>query len=134
MTYDDFSFEKLSEIPVANWNKIDKNEYNSVIIVPMNELHESGFKCMTYLFCKGQEIICRSEGCSDVLHLDGIGGYGQWDPAKDLPIALPPRAWSIDCLPNGYLRLFCSNGKIINGNGLSDYAIFAEIKPRKNKE
>ena len=126
MNCNDFSFERLKEIPVCHWDKEDKEEYNAVIIVPMPEMHESGYRCMTYLFCKGEEIICRNNGYSDVLHIDGIGGYGDLNQMGMLPTKIEPRGWSIDCLPNGYLRLFSTKGKIKNGNGLSDYEIYGK--------
>lgn len=120
----DFCIEDLDSIEELPCFCADKNKYDTVIIVPMGTIHESGYMNMTFLFCKGNEIICRSSGVSDSLHIDGIGGYGYWKSGP-IPESLPPRAWSIDCLPNGYLRLFCSGKKINNGNGASDYEIFA---------
>lgn len=127
MTYEEFTFEKLSQIPIINWDKKDNNRYDSVIIVPMNDVHDSGYRCMTYLFCRGNTIVARNNGCSDVLHLDGIGGYGDWTKEQTIPKKILPKAWRVDCLPNGFLRIFC-RGKIKNGNGLSDYDIFADVK------
>lgn len=125
MTYEEFSIEKLDEIPVVPLFEEDDNEYDSVVIIPMNYMHDSGYMCMTYLFCKGTEIICRSHGNSDVLHIDKIGGYRHYDyPNKTLP-QFAPVGWKIDCLPNGYLRLFC-NEKIINCDGISDWEICAK--------
>lgn len=52
--------------------------FNSLVIIPTRHKHESGFMCMDFVAVDHKdEPICRLSGCSDVLHLDGIGGYGK---------------------------------------------------------
>ena len=131
MNYNDFTIDKLNEIPVLDWHGENNRLYDSVVIVPTKEIHDSGYMCMAFLFCIKEEIIGKSMGCADVLNLDGIGGYGL-KPSSiatlsgGLPQSTSIKAWSIDCLPNGYLRIFC-RGKIKNGGGLSNQEIFAEV-------
>ena len=116
--------ERLEEIPVVD---SDEREYTSVVIVPMDELHDSGYRCMCFLFCDGDEIVCRSHGGSDVLHIDGIGGLGNWYGGK-IPDKVDPKGWCLDCLPNGYLRLFSYRKikpDIMDG---SSYEVFGKSK------
>lgn len=84
-------------------------EFNGVVIVPTNKLHYSGFGYMKFALTNGDEVVGCVGGGSDVIHLNGIGGYG-----KDFDEALKTNMvkridWSIDCLPNGLIRLFCSH-------------------------
>ena len=97
--------------------------FYSLVIIPQEEMHESGFRCMDYVAVKRDgEPIIRLSGCSDVLEIDGIGGYGDWH-GKPIPDSRPIQGWKIDCLPCGYLRLFC-NGRIKAGNAVSSFEIF----------
>ena len=85
---------------------------NSIVIIPTNKIHESGYLCMDYVAVgKDMEPICRFDGYSDVLAIDGIGGYGKHYEAMSFPgypkCLIECKGWSIDCLPkSGYLRLF----------------------------
>ena len=115
---------RIGEIPLVD---SDEREYTSVVIVPMDELHDSGYKCMCFLFCDGDEIVCRSRGWSDVLHIDGIGGFGDWY-GGELPKKVDPKGWRIDCLPNGYLRLFGQYKIRTKGWDTSSYEIFGKSK------
>lgn len=95
----------------------------SLVIIPQEEMHDSGFRCMDYVaVARSGEPIMRLSGFSDVLEIDGIGGYGEWN-GKNLPLSRPIQGWKIDCLPCGYLRLFC-NGRIKAGAGISSFEIF----------
>lgn len=84
--------------------------FDSVIIVPMDELHESGYRCMKFILCndyKG-EIIGVVGGWSDVINLDGIGGYGiDFDRSFKTGMC-PCVGWQLDCLACGCLRLYTS--------------------------
>jgi hypothetical protein len=79
------------------------SHFKSIVIVPMmdSELHESGYRCMKYVFVDGNdEIIGVSSGKSDVIFLNGIGGYGLTD-------SYPRVGWQMDCLPSsGCVRLY----------------------------
>lgn len=96
--------------------------FHSLVILPMDYLHDSGYKCMDFVAVdEDGEPICKLSGCSDVLHLDGIGGYG-----KSCLVGVtnrPIQGWRIDCLPCGLLRIFC-NGWIEAGHALSDFQIY----------
>ena len=96
------SKKDFSAVPErASWDaKVEL--FNSLVIIPTKHMHDSGFMCMDFVAVDDKnEPICRLSGCSDVLHIDGIGGYGkQYVPGV---MSRPIQGWSIDCLPCGYL-------------------------------
>lgn len=103
----------------------DIGEFNALVIIPQDYAHDSGWMCMDFVAVnKEGEPICRLSGCSDVLNLDGIGGYGNWR-LGELPSRIEPKGWSIDCLPCGYLRLF-SRSTMTAGATLSNFEIHAK--------
>ena len=111
--------------------------FDRLIIVPQNEVHESGYNMMSYVLVMKGEIVGKIGTSSDVLHLDGIGGYGEWNPSKgELPRTAPIRAWSIDCLPGSKcVSLFCGYNEMkledsFDGisNCLSDISIYGRDK------
>ena len=122
MTKEDF--EKVPER--GGWSR-DIGEFNALVIIPQDYAHDSGWMCMDFVaVSKDGEPICRLSGCSDVLNLDGIGGYGKWRADElELPNRIEPKGWSIDCLPCGYLRLF-SRSMMTAGPALSSFEIYAK--------
>ena len=68
----------------------------------------------------------RLSGCSDVIHIDGIGGYGKdwYRVFGSVPECIPPKGWSIDCLPkSGLLRIFCDKYMECD-NALSSFSVY----------
>lgn len=123
MTKEDF--EKVPERD--GWSK-DIGEFYSLVIIPMDYAHDSGWMCMDFVAVdKENEPICKLSGCSDVLNLDGIGGYGRYRDWRngELPKFIKPKGWSIDCLPCGYLRLF-GRSTLTAGPALSNFEIYAK--------
>ena len=106
--------------------------FNSFVIIPTDEKHESGYMCMEFVAVDDETVEpgCRMSGVSDVVELDGIGGYGDdLNSAKriDGKIHIEPKGWKIDCLPCGYLRIF-ARGKVYVDDpfALSSFEIYAE--------
>lgn len=126
MTMKKKDFEK---IPLKDWN--EEVIVDNVIIVPSRVKHDSGYLCMSFVGCVGNEPVIRTANCSDVLHIDGTGGYGDWWKGinSKIPESIKPKGWKIDCLPCGLLRIFCTSYKIKLGHGLSDFDIIA-IDPK----
>lgn len=89
---------------------------------------------MDFVAVKDGKCLCRLSGCSDVIHIGGIGGFNQTDWAEryqGVPSNIPPVGWSIDCLKkSGLLRLFTTE-KLTVGMALSSFAIYSRIKVRK---
>jgi hypothetical protein len=115
-------FENLS---CRGWNK-DIGLFDSLIILPgkSRPLHDSGYRFMDFIAVKNDIAICRLSGCSDVLHLNGIGGYGNRNFKNMLPKTQPILAWNMDCLPkSGLLRLWCDGHKLEARPALSSFEI-----------
>ena len=120
MTKEDF--EKVPDR--QGWSR-DVGEFNSLVIIPQDYAHDSGWMCMDFVAVDiNGEPICKLSGCSDVLSLDGVGGYGNYGTGKTT-IYVKPKGWSIDCLPCGYLRVF-ANGALTAGPALSDFAVYSD--------
>ena len=116
-------------VPSRDWNE-DIGEFDSLVIIPLGIMHDSGYRCLDFVACENNKPIKRLSGCSDVVHLDGIGGYGKnWlEQFETVPSTIPIKAWSIDCLPkSGYLRLFCK-GKLTADPALSSFCLYAKRK------
>ena len=120
--------KEFKELPLRKWNE-DVGEFDSLIILPGNkaDMHDSGYRCMDFVAVRDKVAICRLSGCSDVLHFDGIGGYGHdWGRRYNgCPTTVPPSGWSMDCLPkSGLLRVWPNNQKMICGLALSSFSIY----------
>ena len=104
MKKDIMKMTKKELIEIENFKP--EGEFDSVVIVPIKENHDSGFSCMKFILLRDMEIIGAVSGWSDVIHLNGIGGYG-----KNLENIDDPKnySWSIDCLPKSKcVRFFCN--------------------------
>ena len=115
MTKEDFQKVPSVELPQT---------FDSFVIVPTGELHDSGWSCMKFvLLDKLRNVIGSIGGYSDVIHIDGIGGYGRrW--SDRVPMAVPPKSWTIDCLPCGYLRVFARDTLSTNDWFGSDFEVY----------
>jgi hypothetical protein len=117
--------KEFESLPVRKWGE-EISLCDSLVILPTNHKHDSGYMTMDFVACNENRPICRLSGCSDVLHIDGIGGYGEREEGKFFPDMIKPRAWSIDCLPKSkLLRLFSAHGKIRCGLALSSFEIYS---------
>ena len=97
-------------------------DFYSLVIIPERHLHESGFRAMSFVAVdKNGEPIVRMSGYSDILNIDGIGGYGEYHGF--LADSRPVQGWEIDCLKCGYTRIYCK-GKLRAGADLSSFEIF----------
>ena len=106
----DSVFNKTKEELLAIENFGGDAIFNGFIIVPTGEIHESDFQCMKFILLDHEDIVGAVSGWSDVIHFNGIGGYGEYDDdyATKLRTRLVPVVgYQIDCLPNsGCLRVF----------------------------
>lgn len=115
MTKEDFA--NLPKFGDEGYDGFDPNKdsFQSMVIIPTGEEHDSGFQCMEFALIGADGVaICRVGGFSDVIVIDGIGGYGIRGISKVLKLSngqpvVVPHGWSIDCLPCGYLRLFAND-------------------------
>ena len=111
--------ELMDNIPYKKWE--EEIICTDIIIVPIQKKHESGFRIMDYIACQNNKTICKLSGCSDILNLDGIGGYGNDKLKKSTYITNRlPIPWTIDCLnKSGLLRIFIPNYKLFIPTGPS---------------
>ena len=106
-----------------------EEKFDGCIIIPTKETHDSGFICMKFALTHNNKVVGCVGGGSDVVHINGIGGYGKY--GNDFTSALisqkvPRVCWRIDCLPNGLLRLFSDHWLSIDDIICSDFALYAE--------
>ena len=110
--------------------KMPEKPFTGVVIVPMQEPHDSGYRTMKFVLTHGDEIIGVVGGECDVIHLDGIGGYGKLhgDELKTAIVSNMTKRtdWSIDCLWQSHcIRLFSSYACEIDDFIGSDFCIYA---------
>ena len=83
---------------------------DSIVILPSKKLHDSGFGLMDFVAVRNEKPICRLSGCSDVIHIGGIGGGHFNNINGNYSFVHDNGVWSIDCLPkSGLLRLWSRN-------------------------
>jgi hypothetical protein len=123
----DCTIKDFRDLPQRDW-RADIGSFDSLVILPTKEIHDSGYRCMDFVAIKDGEPVCRLSGCSDVIHIDGIGGGGK---NRDMFRTTMTKPWSIDCLPkSGLLQIFCSDFNLFAGLALSSFELFAE---KRNK-
>lgn len=144
MSKQDFASVPYLDI-YSDWDKLAPNghlEFNSFVIISLeNEdgtitLHDSGWGCMAFcLIDENDEPIGKVGGGSDVVNLDGMGGYGaDWrSKCGGVPKHIPIHAWSLDLLPCGYLRVWTRNHLFLNSPLVcSNMEVFSEDESRRN--
>ena len=123
--------KEFDALPYRGWDK-NIGEFDSLVILPLRTKHDSGYRCMDFVAVNTGKPICRLSGCSDVIHLGGIGGFGyNWvKKYGKCPDKIPPVGFNIDCLPkSGLLQIFCGL-KLRAGSGLSSFELYAiQVKP-----
>ena len=108
--------------------------FDSLVILPLARCHDSGYRCMDFVAVRGQEPICLLSGCTSVVFINGIGGYGwNWQNRNDFFLHVAPAGWRLDCLPqSGLLRLFC-RGKLRVRLTVSTFEIYCmEVEKEVN--
>lgn len=128
MEINEMTRQEIERVQNRKWNE-DIGEFDSLIILPMEDVHDSGFRVMDFVAVADGMPLRRLSGCSDVLHLDGIGGFGIGGINRyDQKLPKIPAAWSIDCLKiSGLIRLF-THGKLIVDDACSSMGVYNIIK------
>ena len=72
--------KKLNEYTLEEFREMElfgeDSLFNNVVIVPMDELHDSGYRGMKFILCEHGDIVGAVGGWSDVVHPNGIGNHG----------------------------------------------------------
>lgn len=99
--------------------------FTGFIIVPTGELHDSGFGCMKFVLTHHNEIVGAVGGWCDIVHLNGIGGYGLGWQTSLTDRKVPVIDWSIDLLPkSGCLRVFSTHRLTLDDFIGSDFIVY----------
>lgn len=101
--------------------------FKGIIFVPMEDVHDSGFRTMKFVLTNGNKIVGVVGGYCDVAHINGIGGYGKNFEESLVTDMVKRIDWSLDCLRESHLmRLFSSYGCTIDDFIGSDFCFYAE--------
>ena len=121
----DVTAKNFRQLPRGN---DEENVFDSILLIPTGELHDSGWGAFAIVGCKRDEAVCFWSEGSDVIHLDGIGGYG-----RDWNVGLasgkvPVKGWSLDVTPKGIIRIFAGEKYklILPDMPLSSFDLYAE--------
>ncbi len=107
--YDNFTINDIDKIAYREFGK-KTDPINSLLIVPNNSIHDSGYMQMDFMAIDEEGFIkYKFGGCSDVLFLETM-------------IYANRNNWSIDCTRHGIVRLY-ANRPIIIGDDLSTLEI-----------
>ncbi len=115
---DEMTVAELRAVPLLP--RMEDVLCRTVIIVPTEELHDSGWRSMEFILENEKGEVGRVGGWSDALHIEGIGSA--------LYLNKRGAGWTIDCTPSGFLRLFRLGHGLIRVRlpALSSFEIFAE--------
>lgn len=123
-TVGDMSRKEIESVPYKDSNE-DIGEFTALIILPLRKLHDSGYRLMDFVAVRNGIPLKRLSGCSDVLHINGIGGDGEYT-GRFNPM-VPAVGWSMDCLPkSGLLQLFSDGVLTVSGYALSSFEIYSK--------
>lgn len=123
----EWKVEDFMDLPHRSWDA--EVEFGSLVILPQKEIHDSGYARMDFAAIGNDGVpFCLLAGGSDVIHLDGVGGFGKnWlEKYGTCPTMRPVVSWSIDCLPCGLLRIFIGRKKMSCGPALSSFELYSE--------
>lgn len=97
---------EMTKKELMNLENFYKGEkFTGIVIVPTNYKHDSGFQCMKYILLDHWNIVGIVGGASDVMHINGIGGFGKNPDYTNRNVKA--HDLRIDCLPKSKcLRLF----------------------------
>lgn len=92
----DYTLRELQEMEVFESTK----PFRWVVIVPIDEIHGSGYRCMKFILGNGSGDICGViDAGSDVVNPNGVGGMGKdWDISLLQRGLAPNIGLSMDCL------------------------------------
>lgn len=82
----------------ANWR--ETVECDSIVLIPTRQKHESGYRKIIAVACKGGYPLCRVTSVSDRLDLVG---YDYLTTDRMAPLKSVVESWRIDCLPKSNL-------------------------------
>ena len=127
-------YDSREEFEKSEFSK-PSGEFNGCVIIPTGYKHDSGFNCMKFALTSHNDVVGCVGGGSDVINLNGIGGYGKYDEHYIERIQTQKVDivdWSIDCLPNGLIRIFSSKPLSIDDIICSNFQLYANEQKKQN--
>jgi len=118
----DWTKKEFEALPLREYGE-DIGLFDSLVILQTKNVHESGFLCMDFVAVNEHIPMCRLSGCSDVIHIDGIAGLGEWD--RIIPKSVITKGWRIDCLKKSKLLNLNSFYKLKAGNASSSFCLYS---------
>ena len=129
--------KSLTEMTLQDFRDIEicrpTKKFNAFTIVPTEEIHDSGYRCMKFVLDYHGEIVGCVGGWSDVVDLNGIGGYGNdWNTTL-MTGKTDIYDWVMDCLTeSGLIHVFTHKWDLELDDFIgSDFQVYAK---RKEKE
>lgn len=113
-----------------------------IVIMPTRKMHDSGYRAMDFVAIKDGKPLMRLSGCSDVIHIDGIGGRGYRynrliasNPIQRFSNLEERKARSIDCLhKSGLLRMWVDQCNLVCGPSLSSFEVWAVNRNKREAQ
>ena len=107
--------------------------FNAFTIVPTDEIHDSGYRCMKFVLDYHNEIVGCCGGYSDVVNLNGIGGYGRDWKTSLMTGKIDVIDWTMDCLTeSGLIHVFTHKYDLELAEFIgSDFKVFIKRKERR---
>lgn len=104
--------------PRQSWK--EPVECSSIVMLPQGtRLHDSGYRYMDAVACKGEQPLCRVSGLSDVFHFQAPSNI--WTGKRTPTISV---SWGMDCLKrSGLFRIFLWDLDMQIGGALSSLYI-----------
>lgn len=116
----EYTLQEFLDMPAEKPTKT----FCSVIIVPTDEIHDSGFRCMKFILTEGDRIIGVVDTGSDVVWPNGIGNYGR-NCLGDLMQRIPYMNLRMDCLTESRcVRIMLSKKCVLNDFIGSDFIFY----------
>lgn len=120
----EYSLKELKDLPITPLSEIVNQPYNQIIIVPTDELHDSGYICMKYVLVEvGKEYPPKI-----------VGVVGGWSDVLHMPGGIHAVEANIDCLPNSKcLRLILYENCLVPDFIGSDFYVTSEKEEKENE-
>ena len=105
----DYTLEEFQDMEYFGGGEL----FTSIILVPTEDIHDSGYRCMAGILVRDDKIVGKVGGGCDVVSPNGTGNYGPFNPAIFSKLinsrTVPYMGLSMDCLPkSNCVRLMLS--------------------------
>lgn len=118
--FNEYTLQEFLEMPT----KKPEESFTSVIIVPTEDIHDSGFRCMKFILLKDGRIVGVVYTGSDCIWPNGIGNYGR-SMLGDFMNKIPYMGLHMDCLAESRcIRIMFSQECVLDDFIGSDFIFY----------